>query len=57
MKEISVGVCLNDYTWLEIWEKKKRKMDCSKRPSEKKNKKKYGLEQKQNEKKIKKEKK
>ena len=19
MKEISVGVCLNDYTWLEIW--------------------------------------
>ena len=23
MKEISVGVCLNEYTWLEIWEKKK----------------------------------
>ena len=24
MKEISVGVCLNEYTWLEIWEKKKK---------------------------------
>ena len=24
MKEISVGVCLNDYTWLEIWEKKEK---------------------------------
>ena len=23
MKEISVGVCLNEYTWLEIWEKEK----------------------------------
>ena len=23
MKEISMGVCLNDYTWLEIWEKEK----------------------------------
>ena len=23
MKEISVGVCLNDYTWLEIYEKEK----------------------------------
>ena len=23
MKEISVGVCLNNYTWLEIWEKEK----------------------------------
>ena len=22
MKEISVGVCLNEYTWLEIWGKK-----------------------------------
>ena len=44
---------LNDYTWLEIWEKKKEKVDCSKRPSEKKKKfeKKYGLEQKQKEKK------
>ena len=49
MKEISVGVCLNDYTWLEIW---KIKWDCSKRPSEKKIWKKNGLEQKQTEKKI-----
>ena len=56
MKEISVGVCLNDYTWLEIWEKKKI-WYCSKRPSEKKKLKKYGLEQKQKEKKMKKEKK
>ena len=24
MKKISVGVCLNDYTWLEIWEKKEK---------------------------------
>ena len=56
MKEISVGVCLNDYTWLEIWEKK-NKVDCLKRPGEKKNlKKKIGLEQKQK-KKMKKEKK
>ena len=34
MKEISVGVCLNEYTWLKIWKKK-----CGlfkKRPSEKK---------------------
>ena len=23
MKEISVGVCLNEYTWLEIWENEK----------------------------------
>ena len=23
MREISVGVCLNEYTWLEIWEKEK----------------------------------
>ena len=38
-------MCLNEHTWLEIWEKK-RKVDCSKRPSEKKN----GLEQKQKEK-------
>ena len=43
MKEISVEVCLNDYTWLEICEKK---MDCLKRPSKKKLKK-NGLEQKQ----------
>ena len=39
MKEISVGVCLNDYTWLEIW--KKKKVDCSKRPSEKEKEKKW----------------
>ena len=51
MKEISVGVCLNDYTWLEIW---KIKWIVQKRPSEKKKKfeKKNGLEQKQKEKKI-----
>ena len=24
MKKISVGVCLNDYTWLKIWEKKEK---------------------------------
>ena len=24
MKEISVGVCLNEYKWLEIWEKKEK---------------------------------
>ena len=55
MKEISVGVCLNDYKWLEIWKKNGL---FKKRPSEKKNlKKKYGLEQKQKEKKMKKEKK
>ena len=24
MKEISVGVCQNEYTWLEIWEKKEK---------------------------------
>ena len=23
MKKISVGVCLNEYTWLKIWEKEK----------------------------------
>ena len=40
MKEISVGVGLNVYTLLEIWRKK---VNCSKKPSEKKN----GLEQKQ----------
>ena len=46
MKEISVGVCLNKYTWLEIWEKK-RKVDCSKRQSEKKIfEKTFGLEKK-----------
>ena len=49
MKEISVGVCLNDYTWLEIWKikwivKKKKK-------TKKKNFEKNGLEQKQKEKK------
>ena len=49
MKEISVGVCLNDYTWLEIWEKKKSGL-FKKRASEKKIEKKYGLEQKQKEK-------
>ena len=38
-------MCLNEYTLLEIW--KKEKVDCSKRPSEKKN----GLEQKQKKKK------
>ena len=48
MKEISVGVCLNDYTWLEIWKKKSGLF--KKRPSEK-NLKKNGLEQKQKEKK------
>ena len=55
MKEISVGVCLNDYTWLEIWKKsglfKKTKW---KRKKEKKRvlnkRKKYGLKQKQKEK-------
>ena len=51
MKETSVGVCLNDYTWLEIW---KIKWIVQKRPSEKKKKiwKKNGLEQKQKEKKF-----
>ena len=33
MKKKSVGVCLNDYTWLEIWEKK---MDCSRKDQVKK---------------------
>ena len=45
MKEISVGVCLNDYTWLEIWEKKSGLF--KKRPSEKK----MVLKKKKNEKK------
>ena len=50
MKEISVGVCLNEYTWLEIWEKKEKwivQKDQVKKKIEKKN----GLEQKQKEKK------
>ena len=51
MKEISVGVCLNDYTWLEIWKKKKWIVQKDQVKSEKKKlKKKYGLEQKQKEK-------
>ena len=51
MKEISVGVCLNKYTWLEIWEKKK-KSGLFKKTKRKKNLKKNGLEQKQKEKKF-----
>ena len=50
MKEISVGVCLNDYTWLEIWKIKwivQKKKDQVKRKKFEKN----GLEQKQKEKK------
>ena len=35
MKEISVGVCLNKYTW---WKFEGKKVDCLKRPSEKKKK-------------------
>ena len=46
MREISVGVCLNDYTWLKIWEK----IDCSKKAKWKKWKK-NGFEQKQKKKK------
>ena len=34
MKEISVGVCLNEYTWLEICEKKK--VDSSRKDQVKK---------------------
>ena len=48
MKEISVGVCLNDYTWLEIW---KIKWIVQKDQVKKKFEKKNGLEQKQKEKK------
>ena len=55
MKEISVGVCLNDYTWLEIW--KKKKVDCSERPSEKEKKKRKGSWTKEKKMKKKKEKK
>ena len=53
MKEISVGVCLNEYTWLEIWDKKKKKWIVQKDQVKKKKilKKKIwrktGLEQKQ----------
>ena len=46
IKEISVGVGLNDYTWLEIWEKEKWIVQ-KRKPSEKNEKKKYkkiGLE-------------
>ena len=50
MKEINVGVCLNEYTWLKIWEKEKWIV-------QKDQVKKNGLEQKQKkEKKMKKEK-
>ena len=50
MKEISVGVCLNDYTWLEICEKEK--WIVQEKTKEKKNvEKKNGREQKQKEKK------
>ena len=57
IKEISVGVCLNEYTWLEIWEKKE-KWIVQKDQVKKKIWKKNGLEQKQKEKKnLKKEKK
>ena len=41
MKEISMGVCLNEYTWLEIWEKKEKWI------VQKDQVKKNGLEQKQ----------
>ena len=54
MKEISVGGVPK---WLYMIGNLKNKVDCSKRPSEKKNLKKNGLEQKQKEKKMKKEKK
>ena len=47
MKEISVGVCLNDYTWLKIW---KIKWIVQKDQVKKKFEKKNGLEQKQKEK-------
>ena len=44
MEEISVGVCLNDYTWLEIW--KKKKWIVQKDQVKKKKRKEKGLEQK-----------
>ena len=53
MKEISVGVCLNDYTWLEIW---KIKWIVQKDQVKKKFEKKISLEKKKG-KKMKKEKK
>ena len=50
MNEISVGVCLNDYTWLEIWKikwiVKKKKTKWKEKIFEK-----NSLEQKQKEKK------
>ena len=42
MKEISVGVCLNEYIWLEIWEKEKWIVQKDQEKKWKKN----GLEQK-----------
>ena len=45
MKEISVGVCLNEYTWLKIWEKKE-KWIVQKDQVKKKKRKEKGLEQK-----------
>ena len=57
MKEISVGVWLNEYTWLEIWEKKEKWIVQKDQVKKKKNLKKYGLEQKQKRKKWRKKKK
>ena len=48
MKEISVGVCLNEYTWLEICEKEK--WIVQEKTKWEKKLKKNGLEQKQKEK-------
>ena len=52
MKEISVGVCLNDYTWLEIW--KKKWIVQKDQVKKKKKRKEKGLEQKKKMKKKKK---
>ena len=47
MKEISVGLCINEYTWLKIWEKKKKKKSgLFKKTKWKRKKKEKGLEQK-----------
>ena len=46
IKEISVGVCLNEYTWLEICEKKKSGLFKKREVKKKVKKKKIGLEQK-----------
>ena len=55
MKKISMGVCLNDYTWLEIWEKERWNIQKDQVKKMKKIMMKNGLEK--NEKKMKKEKK